>query len=165
MNSSLNQKKTDMFPFELTEAESSELTQWLRDQMRIKEYRRYHENIKRQIINKFRTKKNKLEMKKREAGYLERMKLVNQWINDQKKKGHVFKSKNKRIKLKEANPMGDHMRLYKEWISEQQRRGKVFRKKPRIPLAMELWDPPNTIVRSPFPIGSHHIFSNGVWRT
>jgi hypothetical protein len=91
MNSSLNQKKTDMFPYELTEAEDSELRQWVKDQMRIEETHQYRENLKRQAINLFRTKKNKLELKKKGNLKLEHMKLVNQWINDQKKKGKVFK--------------------------------------------------------------------------
>jgi hypothetical protein len=61
-------------------------------QERIIENRLIRENIKRQAINTFRTKKHKLKMKKREGDWkLERKKLVNQWINDQKKKGHVFK--------------------------------------------------------------------------
>jgi hypothetical protein len=35
---------------------------------------------------------------------------------------NVFKPRNHKIKLREANPIGDHMRLYKAWISEQQKR-------------------------------------------
>jgi hypothetical protein len=90
MNSSLNQKKTDMFPYELTEAEDSQLRQWVKDRMRIKETRLYRENLKRQAINLFRTKKNKLELKYGNLK-LEHMKFVNKCINDQKKKGKVFK--------------------------------------------------------------------------
>jgi hypothetical protein len=52
---------------------------------------------------------------------------------------NLFKPRNNKIKLKEANPIGDHMRLYKAWISEQRRRGRVFRKKPRKALPMERW--------------------------
>jgi hypothetical protein len=44
------------------------------------------------------------------------------------KAANIFRAKNNKIKLNEADPMGDHMRLYKAWISEQQRRGRVFRK-------------------------------------
>jgi hypothetical protein len=45
------------------------------------------------------------------------------------KAANIFRARNDKIKLKEANLVGDHIRLYKTWISEQQRRGRVFRKK------------------------------------
>jgi hypothetical protein len=43
--------------------------------------------------------------------------------NFKRKAVNLFRARNNKIKLKEANPMGDHMRLYDAWIREQQRRG------------------------------------------
>jgi hypothetical protein len=77
-------------------------------------------------------------------------KEAKQWKKDNFKisVANVFKPKNNKIKLKEANPMGDHMRLYKAWISEQQKRGRVFKKKPRRPLITDRWNfkPPGAII-------------------
>jgi hypothetical protein len=39
------------------------------------------------------------------------------------KAANTFRARIYKIKLKEANPMGDHIKLYKAWISEQQRKG------------------------------------------
>jgi hypothetical protein len=59
---SLNPLKQDTFPYELTEDENTQLWRWVNGQERIKENRVIRENIKRQAINTFRTKKNKLKM-------------------------------------------------------------------------------------------------------
>jgi hypothetical protein len=46
----------------------------------------------------------------------------------------MFRARNNKIKMREADPGRDHVRLYKAWISEQRKRGRVFRLKLRIPL-------------------------------
>jgi hypothetical protein len=48
------------------------------------------------------------------------------------KAGNIFMGRNDKIKLKKANPLGDHIRLRKAWISEQQKRERVFRNKLRM---------------------------------
>jgi hypothetical protein len=40
---------------------------------------------------------------------------------------NLFRGKNDKIKLREANSFSDHVRLYKAWISEQQKKGRVFK--------------------------------------
>jgi hypothetical protein len=47
------------------------------------------------------------------------------------KAANIFRARNDKIKLREANLVGDHIRLYNAWISEQQRKGRVFKKKPK----------------------------------
>jgi gamma-glutamyl:cysteine ligase YbdK (ATP-grasp superfamily) len=50
---------------------------------------------------------------------------------------YLFRSKNDKIKLKEANSFSDHARLYEAWISEQQKKGGVFKYRSHGPLP---WD-------------------------
>jgi hypothetical protein len=63
----------------------------VKKQKLLEENRRYGENIKIKAINLFKSKNNKLELKKKGNPVLEEMRLTNQWINDQKKKGKIFK--------------------------------------------------------------------------
>jgi hypothetical protein len=48
---------------------------------------------------------------------------------------NIFRAKNNKINLKEADPFSDHARLYKAWISER------VQKKPKTPLSTERWGP------------------------
>jgi hypothetical protein len=66
-------------------------------------------------------------------------KEVKQWKKDNFviKAVHLFRGKNNKIKLREANSFSDHARLYKAWISEQQKKGRVFKYRSHSPLP---WD-------------------------
>jgi hypothetical protein len=50
---------------------------------------------------------------------------------------NLFRGKNDKIKLREANYFSDHVRLYKAWISEQQKKRRVFKYRSDGPLP---WD-------------------------
>jgi hypothetical protein len=82
---------TDMFPYELTEDEDEERYRWVKKQKLLEENRLYTENIKIKAINLFRSKNNKLELKKKANPILDEKRLTYTWINDKKKKGNVFK--------------------------------------------------------------------------
>jgi hypothetical protein len=81
---------TDMFPYELDGYEEWQRERWVKEKMRLRKRMRKRENIKIKAINLFRSKNNKLKLKEVNP-VLEERRLTNEWINDQKKNGHVFK--------------------------------------------------------------------------
>jgi hypothetical protein len=81
---------TDIFPYELDGYQDWRREPWVNEKMRLRKTMYKRENIKIKAINLFRSKNNKLKLKEFNP-VLEKRKLTNEWINNEKKRGVVFK--------------------------------------------------------------------------
>jgi hypothetical protein len=81
---------TDLFPYELTGTQNWQRSKWVDNMMRLQGIQRKRDNFKIKAINPFRSKNNKLKLKEVNP-VLEDRRLTNEWINNEKKRGVVFK--------------------------------------------------------------------------
>jgi hypothetical protein len=81
---------TDMFPYELDGNKNSQRSDWVKNKMQLQGIQRKRDNFKIKAINLFRSKNNKLKLKEVNP-VLEERRLTNEWINNEKKRGVVFK--------------------------------------------------------------------------